>query len=94
MRVDVMRAHLSLTGGAIVSERLSAELAGVLGRGAAKELLASASRRARESGRALADVLSAEPALKDSGVDVAELTDPSRYTGAAGALVDRALARR
>ncbi|MFJ9125462.1 3-carboxy-cis,cis-muconate cycloisomerase [Streptomyces sp. NPDC102340] len=94
VRVDVMRAHLSLTGGAIVSERLSAELAGVLGRGAAKELLASASRRARESGRALADVLSAEPVLKDSGVDVAELTDPSRYTGAAGALVDRALARR
>lgn len=94
VRVDVMHAHLSLTGGAIVSERLSAELAGVLGRGAAKELLASASRRARESGRALADVLSVEPALKDSGVDVAELTDPARYTGAAGALVDRALARR
>lgn len=94
VRVDVMHAHLSLTGGAIVSERLSAELAGVLGRGAAKELLASASRRARESGRPLADVLSAEPALKESGVNVAELTDPSRYTGAAGALVDRALARR
>ncbi|MCX5530058.1 3-carboxy-cis,cis-muconate cycloisomerase [Streptomyces sp. NBC_00006] len=94
VRVDVMRAHLSLTGGAIVSERLSAELAGVLGRGAAKELLASASRRARESGRTLADVLSTEPALKDSDVNVAELTDPSRYTGAAGALVDRALSRQ
>ncbi|MCX4830634.1 3-carboxy-cis,cis-muconate cycloisomerase [Streptomyces sp. NBC_01016] len=94
VRVDVMHAHLSLTGGAIVSERLSAELAGVLGRGVAKELLASASRRARESGLPLADVLSAEPALKDSGMDVAELTDPSRYTGAAGALVDRALGRR
>ncbi|WP_327672566.1 MULTISPECIES: 3-carboxy-cis,cis-muconate cycloisomerase [unclassified Streptomyces] len=94
VRVDVMHAHLSLTGGAIVSERLSAELAGVLGRGAAKELLASASRRARESGRPLADVLSVEPALKESGVNVAELTDPARYTGAAGPLVDRALARR
>ncbi|MHC5262073.1 3-carboxy-cis,cis-muconate cycloisomerase [Streptomyces sp. UC4497] len=94
VRVDVMRAHLSLTGGAIVSERLSAELAGVLGRGAAKELLASASRQARESGRSLADVLADESALKDSDVNVSDLTDPSRYTGAAGALVDRALARR
>ncbi|NEB78795.1 3-carboxy-cis,cis-muconate cycloisomerase, partial [Streptomyces sp. SID14478] len=32
VRPDVMRAHLSLTGGAIVSERLSAELAGRIGR--------------------------------------------------------------
>ncbi|MEB8339751.1 3-carboxy-cis,cis-muconate cycloisomerase [Streptomyces endophyticus] len=94
VRADVMRAHLSTTGGAIVSERLSAELAGVLGRGPAKELLASAARRAREEGVSLADVLAAEPALKDTGVDVAELTDPSRYTGAAGVLVDRALSRQ
>ncbi|MGD6742037.1 3-carboxy-cis,cis-muconate cycloisomerase [Streptomyces sp. BH106] len=94
VRADVMHAHLSTTGGAIVSERLSAELAVVLGRGPAKELLASASRRARESGRPLADVLADEPVLKDSDVNVSDLTDPSRYAGAAGALVDRALARR
>ncbi|MET8469302.1 3-carboxy-cis,cis-muconate cycloisomerase [Streptomyces sp. NPDC006422] len=94
VRADVMHAHLSTTGGAIVSERLSAELSAVLGRGPAKELLASASRRAREEARALADVLADEPALKDADVNVSELTDPSRYVGAAGALVDRALTRR
>ncbi|MFZ3567008.1 3-carboxy-cis,cis-muconate cycloisomerase [Streptomyces sp. BH097] len=94
VRADVMHAHLSTTGGAIVSERLSAELAGVLGRGAAKELLAGAARRAREEGRPLADVLAGEPLLKDADVNVAELTDPSRYTGTAGPLVDRALTRR
>ncbi|MFD7297999.1 3-carboxy-cis,cis-muconate cycloisomerase [Streptomyces sp. NPDC059897] len=93
VRADVMRDHLATTGGAIVSERLSAELGGVLGRGPAKELLAAASRRAREEGRSLADVLAGEPALKDADVDVSELTDPARYVGAAGALVDRALAR-
>ncbi|MFF3495410.1 3-carboxy-cis,cis-muconate cycloisomerase [Streptomyces sp. NPDC002795] len=94
VRADVMRAHLSTTGGAIVSERLSAELAGVLGRGPAKELLAGASRRAREEGVSLADVLAAEPAIKDADVNVPDLTDPSRYVGAAGALVDRALTRQ
>ncbi|MFZ3599587.1 3-carboxy-cis,cis-muconate cycloisomerase [Streptomyces sp. BH104] len=93
VRADVMRAHLATTGGAIVSERLSAELAGVLGRGPAKELLAGAARRAREESRSLADVLADEPALKDAGVNVSELMDPVRYVGAAGALVDRALRR-
>ncbi|MGY0490531.1 3-carboxy-cis,cis-muconate cycloisomerase [Streptomyces sp. WG-D5] len=93
VRGDVMRAHLAMTGGAIVSERLSAELSGVLGRGPAKELLAGAARRAREEGRGLADVLASERVLKEAGVDVADLLDPARYTGAAGALVDRALTR-
>ncbi|WP_306316570.1 MULTISPECIES: 3-carboxy-cis,cis-muconate cycloisomerase [unclassified Streptomyces] len=96
VRADVMCAHLSLTGGAIVSERLSVELGGVLGRGPAKEVLGAAARRAREEGRPLADALAADPALAsaDGGVNVSELTDPSRYTGVAGALVDRALGRR
>ncbi|MEV5613092.1 3-carboxy-cis,cis-muconate cycloisomerase [Streptomyces sp. NPDC052225] len=91
VRADVMRAHLSLTGGAIVSERLSAELSGLLGRGAAKELLAEADRRARAEAVPLEAVLAREPRLKD--VDVGRLTDPERYVGAAGALVDRALER-
>ncbi|MFJ9175084.1 3-carboxy-cis,cis-muconate cycloisomerase [Streptomyces sp. NPDC102360] len=94
VRADVMHAHLSTTGGAIVSERLSVELAGVLGRGPAKELLAAASRRAREESRSLADVLATEPSLKDAAVNVSDLTDPSRYVGVAGALVDRALTRQ
>ncbi|MFE7444868.1 3-carboxy-cis,cis-muconate cycloisomerase [Streptomyces chartreusis] len=80
VRADVMRAHLDLTHGLIVSERLSAELSPVLGRARAKELLT----RLAAEGRPLAEA----PELAD--VDL----DPTHYTGSAGALTDRALERR
>ncbi|WP_328437366.1 3-carboxy-cis,cis-muconate cycloisomerase [Streptomyces sp. NBC_00444] len=80
VRHDVMREHLDLTHGLIVSERLSAELAPVLGRARAKELLT----RLASEGRPLAEA----PELRD--VDL----DPTHYTGSAGALTDRALERR
>ncbi|MFC8245871.1 3-carboxy-cis,cis-muconate cycloisomerase [Streptomyces chartreusis] len=80
VRADVMRAHLDLTHGLIVSERLSAELAPRLGRARAKELLT----RLAAEGRPLAEA----PELAD--VDL----DPTHYTGSAGALADRALERR
>ncbi|MGW5472021.1 3-carboxy-cis,cis-muconate cycloisomerase [Streptomyces chartreusis] len=80
VRADVMREHLDLTHGLIVSERLSAELAPVLGRARAKELLT----RLAAEGRPLAEA----PELAD--VDL----DPTHYTGSAGALTDRALERR
>nr|WP_177001323.1 3-carboxy-cis,cis-muconate cycloisomerase [Streptomyces sp. cf386] len=80
VRADVMREHLDLTHGLIVSERLSAELAPVLGRARAKELLT----RLASTGRPLAEV----PDLAD--VDL----DPTHYTGSAGSLTDRALERR
>ncbi|MER5600303.1 3-carboxy-cis,cis-muconate cycloisomerase [Streptomyces sp. NPDC002265] len=89
---DVMREHLDLTDGLIVSERLSAELAGVLGRARAKELLTDLARRTRTEGRQLAELLSEEPELK--GVELTEAVDPTRYTGCAGALTDRCLERR
>ncbi|MFJ3669872.1 3-carboxy-cis,cis-muconate cycloisomerase [Streptomyces sp. NPDC090106] len=85
---DAMRAHLDLTHGLIVSERLSAELAPVLGRARAKELLTDLARRTYTEGRTLVELLADEPELKD--VDV----DPSHYTGSAGPLTDRALERR
>ncbi|MGV9558799.1 3-carboxy-cis,cis-muconate cycloisomerase [Streptomyces sp. NPDC003401] len=88
-----MRANLDATAGQIVSERLSAHLAPLLGRAAARDLLSRASEQARREGRALGDVLAALPPLH--GVlgpgELAELLDPGRYTGAAGPLVDRAL---
>jgi 3-carboxy-cis,cis-muconate cycloisomerase len=80
VRPEVMREHLDLTDGLIVSERLSAELAPVLGRARAKELLT----RLASEGRPLAQA----PELAD--VDL----DPTHYTGSAGALTDRALERR
>ncbi|MET7594451.1 3-carboxy-cis,cis-muconate cycloisomerase [Streptomyces sp. NPDC005496] len=88
---DAMRAHLGLTHGLIVSERLAAELAPVLGRARAKDLLTRAAGRAVAEDRPLADVLREEPRLAE--LDLAELTDPTRYLGSAGALTDRALER-
>ncbi|MGX1273494.1 3-carboxy-cis,cis-muconate cycloisomerase [Streptomyces phaeoluteigriseus] len=92
VRADVMRGHLGLTHGLIVSERLSAELSAVLGRARAKELLTRLAPRTFAEGRSLGELLACEPALAD--VDLEDLTDPARYTGSAGALTDRALERR
>lgn len=92
---EAMREHLGLTHGLVVSERLTADLTPLLGRARAKELLTSAARRTRDEGRSLAEVLAEEPGLSALDLtDLAELTDPTRYTGSAGALTDRALERR
>ncbi|PNG19824.1 3-carboxy-cis,cis-muconate cycloisomerase [Streptomyces cahuitamycinicus] len=80
VRPGIMREHLDLTNGFIVSERLSAELAPVLGRTRARELLT----RLAAEGRPLAEA----PELADADLD------PTHYTGSAGALTDRALERR
>ncbi|MGW1672228.1 3-carboxy-cis,cis-muconate cycloisomerase [Streptomyces sp. NPDC002324] len=92
VNAGVMRAHLHLTHGLIVSERLAAELAPVLGRARAKELLTRVARRVHAEGRPLAELLAEEPELRD--LDLTDLTDPTHYTGSAGALTDRALERR
>ncbi|WP_409062875.1 3-carboxy-cis,cis-muconate cycloisomerase [Streptomyces sp. SYP-A7185] len=89
---EAMREHLGLTHGLIVSERLTAELTPLLGRARAKELLTSAARRTRDEDSTLLEILAEEPEL--AAVNLAELTDPARYTGSAGALTDRALERR
>lgn len=90
---DRMRANLELTGGALVTERLAVVLAPVLGKVRAKKLLTSASAEAVDTGRPLHDVLAADPALSAcfTPAQLAELLDPAHYTGAAEALIDRAL---
>jgi 3-carboxy-cis,cis-muconate cycloisomerase len=93
VRPDRMRANLEATGGSVASERVSAVLAPRLGRAAARDLLTQASLRAAETSRPLAEVLAELPQLR--GVfapgEPAALLDAAGYTGAAGALVDRAL---
>jgi 3-carboxy-cis,cis-muconate cycloisomerase len=96
---DRMAANLALTGGAIVSERLNVALAPRLGKATAKKLLATVTRQAAATGRDFADVLAAallEHAPREGLPDLADLDsllDPAGYTGAAAALVDRALSR-
>jgi 3-carboxy-cis,cis-muconate cycloisomerase len=89
---DVMRQHLDATHGLVVSERLSAELAPVLGRARAKAVLTELARRTYDEGRPLGELLAEQPEL--AGLPLDRLTDPARYTGFAGSLTDRALERR
>jgi 3-carboxy-cis,cis-muconate cycloisomerase len=77
-----MRDNLELTQGLVMAEAVTTSLTGSLGRGAAHELVERACRQAAEEGRTLADVLAG----------TAEVPEPASYLGAAGELVDRALA--
>jgi 3-carboxy-cis,cis-muconate cycloisomerase len=88
-----MRANLASTHGLIVSERLSAVLAPLLGKAKAKELLGEASRQAVREDRPLRDVLDELPAITAvlTPAVLDDLLDPAGYTGAAATLVDRAL---
>ncbi|MFF3253363.1 3-carboxy-cis,cis-muconate cycloisomerase [Actinacidiphila glaucinigra] len=90
-----MRENLDATGGLVVTERLAAALTALMGRGEARSALARASRRVAEEGITLDDALAQDPALGGLLPEgrLRELTDPTRYTGSAGALVDRALRR-
>jgi 3-carboxy-cis,cis-muconate cycloisomerase len=85
---DRMRANIELTHGAIVAERLAVALTPELGKAQAKALLAQASTTA---GATFGEVLRSLPEL--AGLDLDDLLDPARYTGAAGPLVDRVLLR-
>ncbi|MEV7730054.1 lyase family protein [Streptomyces sp. NPDC087917] len=93
VRPERMLANLSLTGSQVVSERVAAVLAPLLGRNRAKALLTEASLSAEETGSPLHTVLAALPEVAAHLDDrkLAALLDPAAYTGAAGALVDRAL---
>ena len=91
-----MRANLDLTGGAIVSERLTVALAPALGKAAAKKLLTDGVGRGRATPAAPCERYSpptrnCPPAFTPD--QLSELLDPARYTGAADALIDRALHR-
>lgn len=90
-----MRANTEITGGQIVSERIAAVLAPLLGKARARELLNEASVRSARTGEPLADVLRQDDRAS-AVLAEARLTDlfaPEAYTGAAGQLAKRALSR-
>ncbi|MYU20808.1 lyase family protein [Streptomyces sp. SID8352] len=94
VRADRMRENLGLTGSAIASERIAAVLAPRLGKSSAKQLLTEVTAEAARTGRPLAEVLAEVPGIGITPADLADLCDPGAYTGAAAALVDRALRDR
>ncbi|WP_374117102.1 3-carboxy-cis,cis-muconate cycloisomerase [Streptomyces sp. RKAG293] len=93
--VDPARMHtnLHLTGGRIVSERLTRTLAPHLGARTAKDLITRACHTAESTGTPLGAILAGAPELHGllDAADLADLLDPTTYTGAAAALVDAAL---
>ncbi|WP_433272104.1 3-carboxy-cis,cis-muconate cycloisomerase [Actinosynnema sp. CS-041913] len=91
VRPDRMLANLNLTGGAIVSERLTAVLTPLLGKAEAKKILTEATRTTADQPARLPEVLA--DLLSDDVERWRALCDPAGYLGASRALTDRALAR-
>ena len=91
-----MRANLDATGGAILAEAAAVALALRIGRAQAHELVERATRRARETGRKLQDVLGEDPAVSAhlSAPDLAAVFDPRNSLGQSARFVDRVLAQR
>jgi 3-carboxy-cis,cis-muconate cycloisomerase len=91
-----MRGNLGMTGGLIVTERLTVALAALIGREQARQALARTARRAAEEGISLVRALQEDPATATVLPEetLRELSDPVRYLGSAGLLVDRALLSR
>lgn len=96
LRVDTdrVRANLALTRGLTQAERVVTALTGAVGRLTAHDLVSSASQRALDEHRALADVLEEMPDVTThlDRDQLRQLLDPATATGSAALLVDRALA--
>ncbi|MGW0877384.1 3-carboxy-cis,cis-muconate cycloisomerase [Streptomyces sp. NPDC002740] len=90
-----MRANTQITGGQIVSERIAAVLAPLLGKARARELLNEASARSARTGEPLAEILGQDDRASAvlSGASLTDLFAAQAYTGAAGPLTERALSR-
>ena len=93
-----MRANLDAARGLPMAEHVTAVLAPALGRLAAHDLIAQASRVAAGSGRALGEVLLDTPEFAEpiaaAGISpdqVRQALEPAAYLGAAGAFVTAAL---
>lgn len=88
-----MAQNLGMTSGLIVAEAVMMGLAPKLGRQAAHDIVYDACREAAQSGRALIEVLAANPQVGPhfQRAELERLLDPRNYLGSAGAMVDRSL---
>jgi 3-carboxy-cis,cis-muconate cycloisomerase len=97
MTIDTgrMRRNLELTGGLIMAEAIATALAGRLGRAAAEAAVARACDKSIAEGVSLAAVLRNDPEVRPhlADAEIDRLIDPAQYLGAAGAFVDRVVAR-
>ncbi len=88
-----MHRNLGISRGLIVAEAVMMALAPITGRQAAHDLVYAGCCQATESGKSLYEVLVTMPEIVGS-LDqerLRSLTDPTKYLGSAGPLVDRVL---
>ncbi|MBA2807687.1 adenylosuccinate lyase family protein [Streptomyces sp. KM273126] len=88
VKADRMRQNTHLTGGLIVAEAVMMDVAPVLGRNQAHEIVYDACRAAIETGTTLeAELLAHSDLVHHLGADrIKELCDPARYLGSAKAM--------
>lgn len=95
LRVDAgrMRENLDRSGGVLLAERITTELAPVVGRLAAHDAVTECCRRALDEGASLAKVLADDPLVGAhlSRERIDQLLDPAGYLGVAPVFVERAL---
>lgn len=89
-----MRANVDMTNGLALTERYTLVLAKRMNKFRARQLVDEACHRAVADGLPLADALSRMPAIREVMTDdeVATLSVPETYVGAASEIVDRVLA--
>jgi 3-carboxy-cis,cis-muconate cycloisomerase len=95
LRVDAARMRSNLDGllGLPLSEAVNAALAPKMGRGAAHDLLRTATERAAAENRKLADILKQMPQVTAqlTEVEIDQLLDPRAYLGSAQRFISRVL---
>jgi 3-carboxy-cis,cis-muconate cycloisomerase len=89
-----MRRNLDATGGLMLAERVTTELAPTVGRLPAHDAVTGCCARVAEGEGSLAELLAADPVVGSHLPPgrIAELLDPAGYLGSAGEFVERALA--
>ena len=88
-----MRRNLEATHGLIFAEAVTMALANHMEKSKARKLLDAASRKARESGKHLREVLAQERAVTEilSPAELDRLFAPENYLGVAEQWVDRVI---
>ncbi|MET8982665.1 adenylosuccinate lyase family protein [Streptomyces sp. NPDC004539] len=94
VNVDRMRQNTYLTGGLIVAEAVMMDIAPVLGRQRAHEVVYEACRTAIETGTTLeAELLDRADLVSRLGAErISQLCDPARYLGSAAAMTRMVIA--
>lgn len=90
-----MRANLDMTGGLVMSEAVMMGLGPTLGREVAHDLVYDICREVAAGKGEFLDLLEADPTIAAhmNRQQLATLLDPAGYTGLAGLMVDRVLAK-